>query len=224
MEVLQTLDDVPLQAAGIGHDLRHGVDTGALQRHAPGHNEADVAAAQDHHIPAGHEALHIHQTLGRTGGINARRAGAGDVQRTTGALPAAHGQNDGLRLNLHEARLPAGDGQHPVRGQVQHHGTRQTGDVQLPELPHILSGVLRAGELPAEGMQTKARMDTLIQNTKNKSENQMKTLAQTILPRIALHKCLSEEGFSEEDVYKYMRKYMLDKVAAKNTLQRLKWN
>ena len=56
------------------------------------------------------------------------------------------------------------------------------------------------------------------------SENQMKTLAQTILPRIALHKCLSEEGFSEEDVYKYMRKYMLDKVAAKNTLQRLKWN
>ena len=44
-------------------------------------------------------------------------------------------------------------------------------------------------------------LDALIQNT--------------ILPRIALHKCLSEEGFSEEDVYKYMRKYMLDKVAAK---------
>ena len=58
-------------------------------------------------------------------------------------------------------------------------------------------------------------LDTLIQNTKNKSENQMKTLARTILPRIALYKCLSEEGFSEEDVYKYMRKYMLDKVAAK---------
>ena len=58
-------------------------------------------------------------------------------------------------------------------------------------------------------------LDTLIQNTKNKSENQMKTRAQTILPRIASDKCLSEEGFSEEDVYKYMRKYMLDKVAAK---------
>lgn len=58
-------------------------------------------------------------------------------------------------------------------------------------------------------------LDTLIQNTKNKSENQMKTLARTILPRIALYKCLSEEGFSEEDVYKYMKKYMLDKVAAK---------
>lgn len=58
-------------------------------------------------------------------------------------------------------------------------------------------------------------LDTLIQNTKNKSENQMKTLARTILPRIALYKCLSEEGFSEEEVYKYMRKYMLDKVAAK---------
>lgn len=58
-------------------------------------------------------------------------------------------------------------------------------------------------------------LDTLIQNTKNKSENQMKTLVRTILPRIALYKCLSEEDFSEEEVYKYMRKYMLDKVAAK---------
>ena len=58
-------------------------------------------------------------------------------------------------------------------------------------------------------------LDTLIRNTKNKSENQMKMLARTILPRIALYKCLSEEGFSEENVYKYMRKYMLDKVAAK---------
>ena len=89
IEVLQTLDDVPLQAAGIGHDLRHGVDTGALQRHAAGHDKSDIAATQDHHIPAGHEALHIHQTLGRTGGIDARRAGAGDVQRTTGGAPGS---------------------------------------------------------------------------------------------------------------------------------------
>ena len=55
----------------------------------------------------------------------------------------------------------------------------------------------------------------LIENTKNKSKNQMKTLVQTILPRIALYKILSEESFSEEDVYKYMRKYMIDKVASK---------
>lgn len=58
-------------------------------------------------------------------------------------------------------------------------------------------------------------LSTLIENTQNKSENQMKTLAQTILPRIALYKTLSKDGLPEEVVYKYMRKYMLEKVAAK---------
>lgn len=55
-------------------------------------------------------------------------------------------------------------------------------------------------------------LDTLIENSINKSKNQMKTLVQTILPRIAMHKILSEECL-EEDAY--IRKYMLDKVAAK---------
>lgn len=58
-------------------------------------------------------------------------------------------------------------------------------------------------------------LNELIKNTKNKSENQMKTLVQTILPRIALYKVLSEEEFSEEDTYQYVRKYMIDKVAKK---------
>ena len=58
-------------------------------------------------------------------------------------------------------------------------------------------------------------LDTLIENTKNKTENQMKTLVQTVLPRIALYKTLSKDSLSKEDVYAYMRKYMLDKVAAK---------
>lgn len=58
-------------------------------------------------------------------------------------------------------------------------------------------------------------LNELIKNTKNKSENQMKTLVQTILPRIALYKVLSEEDFSEENIYQYMRKYMIDKVAKK---------
>jgi len=43
----------------------------------------------------------------------------------------------------------------------------------------------------------------------------MKTLVQTILPRIALYKAFNKSGFSEEDTYKYMRKYMLEIVAAK---------
>ena len=55
----------------------------------------------------------------------------------------------------------------------------------------------------------------IIENTKDKTESQMKTLIQTILPRIALYKVLLNEEFSKEDVYQYMRKYMIDKIAIK---------
>lgn len=58
-------------------------------------------------------------------------------------------------------------------------------------------------------------LNELIQNIKDKSENQKKTLIQTILPRIALYKAMLQEGFLEDDVYKYMQKYMLDIVAIK---------
>ena len=51
-------------------------------------------------------------------------------------------------------------------------------------------------------------LDTLIGNIKDKSKDQMKTLVQTILPRIALYMSLPEE-----DRFKIMRKYMLDVVA-----------
>lgn len=55
----------------------------------------------------------------------------------------------------------------------------------------------------------------IIENTAGKTKNQMKTLIQTILPRIALYKALSEGDFSEDEVRERMRKYMIDTVAAK---------
>lgn len=63
-------------------------------------------------------------------------------------------------------------------------------------------------------MQDKA-LGEIIGNTKGKTENQMKTLIQTILPRIALYKSFIAAWLSDDDVYKYMRKYMLEIVAAK---------
>lgn len=59
------------------------------------------------------------------------------------------------------------------------------------------------------------KLDELIKNTKDKSKKQMKVLFQTILPRIALYKVLIDEGFLRENVYQYMRKYMIDKIATK---------
>lgn len=61
-------------------------------------------------------------------------------------------------------------------------------------------------------------LNKIIENTKDKSENQMNELIQTILPRIALYKALVNDGFSEEDVYKHMQKYMIDIVAKQKHL------
>ena len=66
-------------------------------------------------------------------------------------------------------------------------------------------------------------LNTLIENTENKSKNQMKTLVQTILPRIALYKVLLKDISSKDKVYGYMRKYMLDKIAAPKHSSMEKW-
>lgn len=58
-------------------------------------------------------------------------------------------------------------------------------------------------------------LNSIIKNTTGKTENQMKMLISTILPRIALYKALSEAGFSHDDVTECVRKYMIDIVAAK---------
>lgn len=73
-------------------------------------------------------------------------------------------------------------------------------------------GEEKGGELFTEQNKT---LNELVANTKGKTENQMKTLAQTILPRIALYKVLQRDGLSDEDASGVMRKYMLGVVAAK---------
>ena len=65
-------------------------------------------------------------------------------------------------------------------------------------------------------------LDTLIRNTENKTKDQMKTLTQTILPRIALYKVLNQSGLSQEDVYRHMRNYMLDIVGTEKHLSKVK--
>ena len=103
VEIIEALDDVPLQSAGIGHQLRNHQNLGPLQGHAPGHDQADIAAAQDDHSAPRQEALDVHQPLGRTGRVNARRAEARDVQRAPAPLPAAHGQDDGGGFDFNQA-------------------------------------------------------------------------------------------------------------------------
>ena len=65
-------------------------------------------------------------------------------------------------------------------------------------------------------------LDEIINNIKDKSKNQRKTLIQTILPRIALYKAMIEDDLPDEDVYNHMRKYMIDKVAKEKHLSMVK--
>ena len=62
--------------------------------------------------------------------------------------------------------------------------------------------------------QQESRLDAIIAGTADKTKNQMKTLTQTILPRIALYRVLLDSGCAQEDVEALMRRYMLDVVAA----------
>lgn len=57
--------------------------------------------------------------------------------------------------------------------------------------------------------------DRILQGTSGKTKSQMRTLVQTILPRIALYKALKESGLPENEVRIHMQKYMLGVVAAK---------
>ena len=65
-------------------------------------------------------------------------------------------------------------------------------------------------------------LDELIKNTNNKSENQMKTLVQTILPRIALYKAMLKSDLATDEIYKHMQKYMIDIVAKQKHLSMVK--
>ena len=56
-------------------------------------------------------------------------------------------------------------------------------------------------------------LDKIILNAFNKTNNQLKTLKNTILPRIALYKDLNNYGFSIEDSNNHMKNYMLNYIA-----------
>ena len=118
---MQALHDVALESAGVRQKLGHALDVRALERHAARHDEADIAAAENDDLASGQEALKIHEPLRRAGGVDARRAVAGDVQRPARPLAAAHGENDGASAELLHAALTARNGEHALVREREHH-------------------------------------------------------------------------------------------------------
>ena len=58
-------------------------------------------------------------------------------------------------------------------------------------------------------------LNKLIKNIQNKSENQKKTLIQTILPRIAVYKAMLKDGLSDEETYQHMHTACVENDCAK---------
>ena len=66
------------------------------------------------------------------------------------------------------------------------------------------------------------KFNFLIENIRDKTKNQRKTLINTILPRIVLYKILEESDIDEVSSYEYVRKYMTNFVASKKHSSMLK--
>ena len=162
--VLQALDDVAVEAAGIGHQLHAGQHLGALKGHAAGHDEADIATAEDDHALAGHIALKVDKFLRRAGGEHARAARAGRGQRAAGPLAAAHGQHDGPGLKELHALVPAHSGHEALAVHAEHGGAAAHLDAHLLHAIDVALGIFGAGQLLLEAVQAEAVMDTLAQN------------------------------------------------------------
>ena len=88
-KIVETLHDVAHAPRRIGLDLDDGEHRAADQGEPARHDEADVAGADDHHASTGNAPLDVHEALGKTRGVHARRAGAGngDVADTPDTAP-----------------------------------------------------------------------------------------------------------------------------------------
>ena len=103
----------------------------------------------------------VDEFLGGAGTVNTGRAGAADVQRTSAALPATHGQNHGLGLDFQNS-IPVLGGDHPVGSQTGDHGFII--HMNTPVCNHFFKfcGVFRAGQFPSQLVQTEAVVDALL--------------------------------------------------------------
>ncbi len=165
IKVIQTLNNITVQAGRIGHQFNASKHLGTLQGHAASHDQANVAAAQNHHPLAGHVAFQIDEFLCSAGTVNACAAGARRTQSAPGTFPAAHGQHDGLGMNQLHTMLCADAGHHMIRLHGQHRGITLNVNVQLTSPIHIPLGVFRAGQFFLKAVETKTVVNALAQNT-----------------------------------------------------------
>ena len=96
IKIVEALNNISLQAAGIRHKLNARKHLCAFKCHTPCHNKADVAGAENNNSFTNHMAFDINISLSRTCGKNTCRASAGNGDCAPCALTAAHCKNNGF--------------------------------------------------------------------------------------------------------------------------------
>ena len=166
VEVPETLLDVSRQSGRSGFHLIDPQDFRAFEGQPAGHDEADVAGAQNDTSLRGHLAAEVDEVLGRAGREDAGGTGAVDGDLLRGPFPAAGGEHHGLCRNGVDAFPVDDDGLEAVRGllHVRDEGLEQRRDAAFLELVDEPLGVLRAGEFFLEPHEAEAVVDTLFQD------------------------------------------------------------
>ena len=98
------------------------------------------------------------------GRIDAGGACAGQHDLRPGALPAAHGEDDGPRLQFQVAQVFIDGEDLSFGGDIQHHGIHQGLDAEAFDLLNEILGIGRAGHIFTEKFQPEAVVDTLQQD------------------------------------------------------------
>ena len=163
--IVQALDDISRQSVGERANLQHRLHLAALQRHAPRHDQPDVAGAEDHDFPAGNIALHIDHALRCTRRVNACRPSARNPYRAARALAATHRQDDRLSAKLHNAPFRVDSQYGLILAHFQDH--RIDEDFHLGQiLDKIIAplGIAGPGQFLLEMMKAEAVVDALLQD------------------------------------------------------------
>ena len=162
--VMQALNDIAVQAAGIRHQFHTGQHFGTLKGHTAGHDQANIAAAQNDHPFAGHIAFQIDEFLSRAGGINTRAAGTRGRQRAPGTFPAAHRKDQRARFEQLNALFFADGGDEAVFVDGKNGGAAAHFNAQFLYLINIPLRVLRAGQFFLEAVKAETVMNALAKN------------------------------------------------------------
>ena len=163
-EVIEALHDIPLEAARVWHELSDDLDMGAFEREPAGHDEANVARAQDHDLASRKDAFDVHEMLRASCRIDAGRTGARDIEGTTRPLSAAHCKDHRACFDLDEAELGTHGRDDAVVADIDDRAFEQALDAALLCLIDIALRILGAGELLIERMETEPVMDALVED------------------------------------------------------------